>query len=356
MKASGIFMWVVLVINMLQREYDAGKKHKILERIRELPDDLHELFRDIFTRDSGLSQGLLLCLQWVLYAKHRLSPRQLYFATISGTEPKYLVQCHSQKMSDGDIERYILSTSRGLIEVTKPWGSFVQFIHESIKDFLLEEAGLRTLWRHLRTNLEGHGQEALKLCCWRYQTAIYPLLDESDFEIVDYHKVLDDQYPFLEYANDNVLYHTDQAEKHNINRNAFLGQFNTKIWSRLQDIFDLRWRRWYWPNISLLYILAVKGYPALIRASLHDSCFEVEGGPYRAPVFVALATKSFAILESLLEVFIKARAGGDMSCFQRLWLRREYDKMIQKERMSDFVFSSERGVASHLAEFACNER
>ncbi|ETS84247.1 hypothetical protein PFICI_02272 [Pestalotiopsis fici W106-1] len=362
-KASGIFMWVVLVIDMLNREYDSGQKHKILEKIRELPYDLHELFRDIFTRGPGPSQGLLLCLQWILFAKYPLTPRQLYLAIISGTEPNYLVRCHSKEISDDDVERYILNASRGLAEITKSWRWTVQFVHESIKDFLVKENGIGTIWADLKTSLEGQSQEALKRCCLQYQTTVYALLRQTVSiallrrllpEIVEHRKVISRKYPFLEYANDGVLFHADQAERHKIKQDAFLRQFSTEAWSKLQDVFEVRGARWYWPNVSLLYVLTRKDYSALIRASSLHSCFDVEGGPYGSPVFVALATKNFAALESLLEVFVKRRTFDNMSCRDQIQLvRLDYDKMA-KNNFRDFVFSRTRGVVSHLAEFGCS--
>jgi hypothetical protein len=51
-KASGIFMWVVLVVGILNKESDRGRIHTLRQKLREIPSDLHALFRDILTRDS----------------------------------------------------------------------------------------------------------------------------------------------------------------------------------------------------------------------------------------------------------------------------------------------------------------
>ncbi|KAK1585010.1 uncharacterized protein LY79DRAFT_704988 [Colletotrichum navitas] len=50
-KASGVFMWVVLVVGILNKEYDGGRLHRLRQRLRELPGDLNTLFRDILIRD-----------------------------------------------------------------------------------------------------------------------------------------------------------------------------------------------------------------------------------------------------------------------------------------------------------------
>lgn len=46
-KASGVFMWVVLVTKILNKEYDKGKMNALTERLKEIPQDLHDLFREL---------------------------------------------------------------------------------------------------------------------------------------------------------------------------------------------------------------------------------------------------------------------------------------------------------------------
>ncbi|KAI8948635.1 hypothetical protein F4801DRAFT_445748 [Xylaria longipes] len=62
-KASGVFMWVVLVVGILNKEYDAGREHVLHARIQQLPEDLHDLFLHILIRDDNNMYGLLLCIQ-----------------------------------------------------------------------------------------------------------------------------------------------------------------------------------------------------------------------------------------------------------------------------------------------------
>lgn len=85
-KASGVFMWVVLVVDILNKEHDRGRIMGLRNRLRDIPSDLHELFRDILRRDSSDSDRdvLLLCIQWVLFARQPLTPEQFYFAAERG--------------------------------------------------------------------------------------------------------------------------------------------------------------------------------------------------------------------------------------------------------------------------------
>ena len=45
-------MWVVLVVDMLNKQYDSGCIHTLRKWLMDIPGDPHELFRDIMTRDQ----------------------------------------------------------------------------------------------------------------------------------------------------------------------------------------------------------------------------------------------------------------------------------------------------------------
>ncbi|KAE8359627.1 hypothetical protein BDV27DRAFT_162459 [Aspergillus caelatus] len=184
-KALGVFMWVVLV-----------------ERLRAIPGDLHQLFRDILTRDRRENKRLLLCIQWVLFAKEPLRREQLYFAIRSGIKP--LSAWDPDIITPSVMDRYILDCSKGLVEVTKGKTQTVQFIHESFNDFLLRENGLREICSDLETNFQEQNHERLKQCCLTQMT----IAARSNLE----HTFLNRAFPFLEYAIQNVLYHGDAAE------------------------------------------------------------------------------------------------------------------------------------------------
>jgi hypothetical protein len=79
-KASGVFMWIVLVVNIINQEYDRGRRQSLEQKLHQLPTDLNDLFQDILTQDSRNEEELVLCIQWVLYARQPLTPEQLYFA------------------------------------------------------------------------------------------------------------------------------------------------------------------------------------------------------------------------------------------------------------------------------------
>src|SRR5205823_4241896 len=121
--------------------------------------DLHELFRDILTRDCHNRNELLLCIQWLLFARQPLKPEQLYFAILSGVEPEVLSRWNSNEITMDVIKRFILNSSKGLAEITKSKSPTVQFIHESVRDFLLEENGLGEIWSGVGNKFQGQSHE-----------------------------------------------------------------------------------------------------------------------------------------------------------------------------------------------------
>ena len=219
-KASGVFMWVVLVVEILNKEHDNGRIHALRRRLRELPADLYELFRDILIRDANNKDELILCIQWVLFARQQLNVGELYYAILSGAEPDALSQWHPDEITKSDMEHFILSSSKGLTEVTRSKSPKVQFIHESVRDFLLKEKGLGTILPDLEGNFQGWSHDRLKQCCINYMeldVARCLKLDTnhpkaSTAEAATLREIVNEAFPFLDYAIRNVLFHSDAAQ------------------------------------------------------------------------------------------------------------------------------------------------
>lgn len=54
---------------------------------------------------------------------------------LAGLEPNALPTIDLEEIDDEDMEKYMLSSSKGLAELTKLKSPTVQFIHESVRDF-----------------------------------------------------------------------------------------------------------------------------------------------------------------------------------------------------------------------------
>ncbi|KAI1387927.1 uncharacterized protein F4822DRAFT_444436 [Hypoxylon trugodes] len=351
-KASGVFMWVVLVANILSKEFDRGRKHCLREKLCDIPSDLHDLFHDILTRNDDNCPGLLLCIQWVLFARRPLIPIELYFAIISETEPDSLSSYHSeQEISIDDVRRYVLDSSKGLAESTISDVPTVQFIHESVQDFLLKENGIQKIWPQLEYNLDGQSHEKLKRCCYSYLGSNVVLsLNVTAIPLREGSESLQDNvkktYPFLEYATENILYHANKAEHEEVNQENILRAFPLQKWIEWHNVFEEKKIRRYNPKTTISYIWAGLNLPDLIRNyTPDDACFCIEEGRYGTPLFAALATKSNKAVQALLQKVVQylpsephlrdlcARSGDKVDGFKRR-----------------FKFKRKYSLASHIIE------
>jgi ankyrin repeat protein len=313
-KASGIFMWVVLVVEILNKEHDRGRIHVLRRRLQEIPGDLHTLFRSILTRDSHNKKELLLCIQWVLFAAKPLSPVELYYAILSGVEPDALSAWDQDEMTPGTIERFILDSSKGLTDITASKAQRVQFIHESIRDFLLKENNLSDIWPELANNFHGTGHEALKQCCLNFMNAeihivslaensrsgvIVPRRDRKYEERVAKREATErlaqatvEKCPFLPYSVNNVLYHADAAEGYGITQNH-LRHFPLDRWIEYNNLFEKREVRKYKKDVTLLYLLAERNLKSLIKVSPSIlDCLKAGNERYGSAIFASVICKS----------------------------------------------------------------
>jgi hypothetical protein len=76
-RASGVFLWVTLVIKILNEEKARGRVNHLRSRLQSIPTNLHTLFRDILRRDTRDWQSLVSIFQWLLFARRPLTREEL---------------------------------------------------------------------------------------------------------------------------------------------------------------------------------------------------------------------------------------------------------------------------------------
>ncbi|KAI1150743.1 hypothetical protein F4825DRAFT_463129 [Nemania diffusa] len=132
-KAAGVFMWVVLVVNILNEEFQRGRIFAVKKRLQETPSELSELFKDILRRDNKNMADLLLSIQWILYARRPMKPEEFYYAVVAGLDPtqENLAEWDPEHITAEDMNNFVCNSSKGLAEITKSRARTVQFIHES---------------------------------------------------------------------------------------------------------------------------------------------------------------------------------------------------------------------------------
>ncbi|KIM94248.1 hypothetical protein OIDMADRAFT_207429, partial [Oidiodendron maius Zn] len=316
-RASGVFLWVVFVVKILNEAYDDGQVHALPKLLRQIPDELDDLFANILTRHTKTRNESILCLQWVLFSQRPLKREELYFAILSGTEPTALGIWDQAEISHQTIDRFILSCSKGLAEVSKAKDRTVQFIHESVRDFLLLRDGLaKLLLFNLSVDIVGLSHERLKECCYQYLVAdIYEDLFSSVLPIAKSQEAQklrnasSAKFPFLEYAAKNIFGHADIAQGRGILQGRFLREFEAlssfsamQKWIASDSIFQRHQVRRYTPELKLLYYFSEKGLLNLVQVLIDEKPnLDTMGERYGSALQAASASGHASVVRLLID-------------------------------------------------------
>ncbi|KAJ5721209.1 uncharacterized protein N7483_009143 [Penicillium malachiteum] len=286
-KAACVFMWVVLVVDIMNKEYQRGGL-AFRKRIAEIPSDLGELFKDILTRDADNMEQPLLCIQWILFARWPLRPVEFHIAVWFGLSLRNLVDNQipvipsSETESEG-LKVFVIGSSKGLAEITKSETPTVQFIHESVRDFLVKDNGLYRVWLELESGWQSAAHEDLKQCCHFYLNRPWVLqfscnlISESKSESRSKQRAdASNKYPFLVYASRHILDHSDAAAEIRPQQD-FLSHFPLSRRIKMNNLFHKFKNREY-SNGSLL----MKQDPQVHSPVLNEK--------YEYPLFAALAS------------------------------------------------------------------
>ncbi|RBR24324.1 uncharacterized protein FIESC28_02814 [Fusarium coffeatum] len=302
-KASGVFLWVVLVVDVLNDENRRGRLN-LRNRLEQVPNGLSELFKDILRRDKANAEELQLCLLWILLSKRPLKPAEYYHALWSGLSVQGLADSDMPSVHTSDATdcfyKSVVSSSKGLAEITKSKQPIVQFIHESVRDFLVKDNGLAEIWPELKTDWESFGHNKLNLCCnfyfRSYVIFIRKITGNQPAEFYSEDTIQElrggiENYAFLGYACQFVLYHANRAAVRYCQQ-RFMGEFRIRTWIAVFNGFEKHKVRRYTTEAELLYILADGGYSSLIRTRLKaDSRIDLasDGERYVYPLIAAMA-------------------------------------------------------------------
>lgn len=304
-KSSGIFLWVVLVLDILNNDTSVSILKK-RERLKEIPTKLNDLFRMMITRDGENLEQLHLCLQWILFASRALKPQELYFAIQFGSDKKCSGFWDQADLDLDDMKTFVRSSSKGLAEVTRNKASEVQFIHESVQDFLLGRYGGQ--WSGASQNFRGCAHQVLRDCCLVQvnasisQNADIPgSLPHDPKAARQLREDIGLKFPFLEYSVHNVLHHSNLSQRNGLEQEQFLADFPLQQWLLLNNALEQYKIRRYTKSVSLLYIFAEKNLADLIRNHPRKKFgFHAEDERYGAPILAALANSSHEAVRMIL--------------------------------------------------------
>jgi hypothetical protein len=340
-KADGIFMWVVLVVRLLNKASlkIGGKKKAMQDALEKIPGELEKVFQILFKQDDEDIAETILMLQWVLFAQRPLTPEALYAAVEAGDTGSW---SQSSDIDHGSIQQSIEHLSKGLIEIRGGDTATVQFIHLSVYDFLLRNKRLQTLNQALEPDPVITSHRRLWACCWSHIRQV------SSISTKEAYKELHRRYPFLWYAANHILDHAEKALD-----KGTVGQAGIKIKKWLRD--GSSWFEWWKSYLyatsaynenqnvkssmdaRLLYMLSLHGHGSLVKCMLAEDGEDAEGAEVNAQggeFGNALQAASLRGYQQIVELLLKAGAevnaqGGKYGNALQAASRRGYQQIVE---------------------------
>lgn len=325
-KSRGVFLWVVLVIRMLNDAWARGRTEELEDLLHEIPSDLTDLFVLILKKDTSDLDFLRRCIQWTLFAKRPLKLDE-YFSALRLAAPR-----PSGDITRDAMRRFVHSSSKGLLEVTRPRNPVdmpsVQVIHEAVRDFFFHKRGHRYLWPQLDDDFATESHATLSKRCMdeindsggsilaadTHQSHAEIGIDESDAEAQLDEASLDSVfclYPLLHYATEHLLYHIDASRAADSRLDLFYHDFgrSRQHWFDLVNSLEEHEECRHTHSGNLTYFCADQGLHRLLERELsRGSSVVVEGGRHRYPLFAAIASGNTGVLKCL---FARARQIGN---------------------------------------------
>lgn len=289
-RANGVFLWVVLVVALVNQDDRNGNAADIYQRLDQIPTGLSDLFNELIQRGTS-SDHFRPLLQWVAFSIRPLEPTELYCILVPSAPTTEL---KAPAFDEKDLAKFILSASKGLVETTTdffPLRSRVQFIHESLRTYFLGEgvvhltnqsdidracrdaAGFRV---PKLVAMRAFCHDQLKKRCLSYLLLIIPVLrselSKKREERIIQHSQVSTVYPFFTYAVHGVMVHANTALDLGLAQRDFLEALPWNELSILQEIVDRLYCGWpAFPVPETWYKVrtaAMFGCPKLVNAVL----------------------------------------------------------------------------------------
>ncbi|CAG9997203.1 unnamed protein product [Clonostachys byssicola] len=334
-KADGIFMWTVLVVSILNKEFDQGSREILEKTLEDVPGDLEEVFANLLLEDGKADPEAALMFQWVLFSQKLLKPQELFLATQMGLSPDSNGVWDHSKFTLDYIKRRIVAISKGLIEVRSGGDNddlYVQFIHLSVKDFLSRNNRLQALDPTI-------GQEPVRLSHRRLWRICWDSINRFHAQNADFSN--DDPYfesrlssPFIKYAASFLFDHANWgiSDQHKGSGGWFQNPFKTRTQDASKEDLE-KWlnehKSWYelWQRSpryqsglsfqldvseGIVYVFSAGGYARLLRALLKRKSIDVraQSDYHGTPIHAASYFGRIDIAHILLGAGVDVNAQG----------------------------------------------
>ena len=329
-RANGVFMWARLVVKRiltLERKKEGLKR--IEKEICAIPPDLGKLYNDIISRMDEKPASLKM-FQWICFAKRPLTLNELRWAMIvdpnchPNRRQESLQDCESMEEYIGDsvrMEGRVKVLSCGLAEMGKTYevAGTVQFIHQSVQDFLIEE-GLSALHENLAVadinrdcSVVGRAHYTLSKTCIRYMAMkeiAQSIEEQAGWSVDDMKTRKTSMFPLLNYATKSWITHVKESEAMNVSQEDLLGCFEwpseslVRLWLQIQHT-TLRSLK-LTSDSCLVHVVSqyqLKGLLRIIlqRADQVGANINVKNKLGRTPLSYAAGNGDMAIVKPLIE-------------------------------------------------------
>ncbi|KAL4876449.1 hypothetical protein BJY04DRAFT_210610 [Aspergillus karnatakaensis] len=333
-KSSGIFLWVALVVLMLNKEHDKGRTKGLKETLDKIPPGLHDLFLDILTRDQNSLEETILCIEFVLFAKRPLSPQELQVALLNELEDRLQDPLNTAEVTPEVLRKFILDVSKGLAEVTKSRTP--------------TEDGITKLMNR-ETDIGAQSHDTItRVCLLQLKAYLGSEADRPQEPYISTAKGFSEhsksQFPFWKYAVTQVLYHANAAQRLGAPQTSLMARFKTKKWIMHYNTLQRHDAHLIRSDTHLLYLLAAQGADALIRIHPERSDhLSLRGGPFRYPLLAALYSGNSDAARALLGIDTSQNANSDAP-------QQESPFTLTKMKVEKGTKQS-RNLISYLSEF-----
>ena len=330
-RASGVFMWVVLIVPLVASQYNKGYSLETIEKnLSAVPNGLHDIYQHILTREIYYEDRpkTLLVMSWIYLAGRPLSVPDLRFALASDDDSIHAGQNllkESKDFVENDyrMKRLITSLTGGLAEVkihnernkfqTTSQLTTVQFIHQSVNDFLGKDR-FRCLELSSDKDFIGHGHHRLARSCLNYlklretREKVQTILTESNSNIWFHIHVREIIYgiPFLAYAASHWFVHVQHAEYAGLSQEDLLERLDWPSQALCREMnltFNtLRPEDRIGPGASLLHMAARFGLSSTVRRLLRTGVdVDMEDDSRNKPLHYAATGGHEEVVQILLE-------------------------------------------------------
>ncbi|CAH0052972.1 unnamed protein product, partial [Clonostachys solani] len=167
-RARGVFLWAMLVVREVSRMAIEGESMATMKaEIARMPRDLNPFYEEL-VKSSKNHPATLSLIQWLCFPATPLDIDQLQWALVVDPKSplKTLEEYRASEnfISSDRFETRIKTLSCGLVEVSR---HTVQFIHQSVKDFFLDQ-GLALLDQREPNEVVAAAHCRMSLICVQY--------------------------------------------------------------------------------------------------------------------------------------------------------------------------------------------